>query len=97
MIKKCLHRITVVWCLYGLVRVCIFANPWMFRLAKIIAPVWEDNSAYRSLEDVPWSTTDPFQIFVVWFCVCAAAFVVFLILAAIHNFTDWFFSTKNVK
>lgn len=95
MIKKMLHRVTVVWCLYGLVRLCIFVNPLLFRLMKLFMPVYEDNSAYQHIPDEPWNPADPEQILMVWFLVIVAIGIIVGISAAIHHFANWFFSTKK--
>jgi len=95
MFKKLLHRITVVWCLYGLVRVCIIANPLAFRLIKIFKPLWDDNSRWSHLEDEPWNMADPFHIVCVWFWVAVGIVVIMAISAGIHHFANWFFNTAN--
>lgn len=94
MIKKALHRITVVWCLYGLVRLCMFVNPLVFRVAKMIKPFWDDNSAYHSIDNELWNVADPYQIVYVWFFVAVTIGVIALILSGINEFSNWFFNTK---
>lgn len=56
MFKKLFQRIAIIWCLYGIVKLCIFLNPWMFRLAAMVKPVLQDNSKWLSKEDIPWDS-----------------------------------------
>lgn len=95
MVKKLLHRITVVWCLYGLVRGCILVNPLAFRFVKIFSPLYDDNSMYHSLPDIPWSVADPVHVLIVWFWVCLCVCVALAIIAGIHHFANWFFNTQD--
>jgi len=84
----------VVWCIYGLVRICILANPLAFRFIKIFKPLWDDNAQWESIEDIPWDIADPFQIVCVWFWVCIVIGVILAISAGIHHFSNWFFNTE---
>lgn len=81
MAKKMLHRIVVVWCLYGLVRFCIWLNPLVFRVARIL--------------DSSLDPKDGIAIFMVWFSILVIAFVAVLIFTAIHAFSNWFFNEKE--
>lgn len=94
MAKKLFHRIVIVWCLYGLVRFCIFINPLVFRAAKFIKPQLEDNNSWSSIPNVEWNHESIGQIMLVWVFVLVGTFVVLLIIAAIHNFSNWFFNEK---
>lgn len=94
MVKKMLHRIVIVWCIYGFVRVCIWANPLLFRVAKIIMPLWWDSLVDPKFDE-PWNCTAPEQILVVWFCVLVIMIVVVLVFAALHAFSNWFFNEKK--
>ena len=94
MIKKLLHRITVVWCLYGLIRLCIFANPWVFRIAKMYRPLFYKSRASDNFNE-SWDIADPYQIIFVWFWVAVALGLVLAACAVIHIFSDWFFNTQK--
>lgn len=95
MLKKMLHRVFVIWCLYGLVKLCIFVNPWLFRLAKVIKPVYEDNSEWEFIEDVPWNSSSPEQIITLWLFVFVCLFALFLASAILHGFSRWFFNENK--
>lgn len=95
MFKKALHRITVVWCLYGLGRLCIFVNPWVFRVAKIFKPVFEDNSEYEFLDNIPWDSSSIEQNLVLWFAIFLGAFILFFAYCGVHHFANWFFNTEK--
>lgn len=83
MIKKTLHRIVIVWCIYGLVRVCIWVNPLLFWVANIIDPDYE------------WDKADWGEIFALWAITTVLILVVILIFVAIHAFSNWFFNEKK--
>ncbi len=94
MFKKLLHRITVAWCLYGLVRVCIYANPLVFWVAKMIKPFNYESSIDPSFNDA-WDSGDIGQIMEVWFFAAIAIGLVALAGFGIHHFANWFFNTAN--
>ena len=94
MFKKLLHRITVVWCLYGLVRLCILFNPWVFRIAKLIKPFNYESSINPSFNEA-WDSGDIGQIMEVWFFVAIIIVIVALASFGIHHFANWFFNTSN--
>jgi len=79
MFRKLLRRIAILWCLYGLVKVCIFVNPWLFCVAKMIKP-------YE-----PWDSTSAFQISLVWAVVLFALGIAGIICCVIHYLSEWFF------
>jgi len=84
MIKKALHRITVVWCLYGLARFCILINPLLIRLFKLVGL----GESFYGLDE--WG-----DIAMMWFLtLCGVAVLVFIGIA-IHHFANWFFNTKK--
>lgn len=84
MFKKALHRIVVVWCLYGLVKLCIFVNPLMFGVWAMVLP-----------KDDPPILGDGGHTFTLW----CGTIIVFATLAlagyGIHRFSDWFFNTSK--
>lgn len=81
MIKKALHRVIVLWILYGAYRIIVFANPYvMWLMSKILGP--------SPLE----STTD---VFIAWGIFIAgsvmAVTIISGILLAYSEFTKWLF------
>lgn len=86
MIKKALHRITILWCLYGLVRICIWVNPWVFKVWAIVLPKHD-----------PPIADDAERTVVLW----VSSIVVFAVLAlaytGVHYLANWFFNTSNKK
>lgn len=79
MFKKALHRIVVIWCLYGLVRVLMFVHPhllWCF--AKV-------DPAFKNDSDGPY---------IMWVATVFGLFFLFLLGLLIHAFSNWFFNTK---
>lgn len=96
MIKKTLQRIFVIWCLYGLVRLCIVVNPLVFALARIVyGPAWDDNSRWNGIADIPWDSGSGEQIAVVWVWVVIAVGALALAGYGVHCFSNWFFGTKK--
>ena len=83
MIKKALHRITVIWCLYGLARLLILVHPYLLWLCGKINPNLCDGSIETSIA--------------VWLILFVVILVIFLAGAGIHHFSNWFFNsdTKN--
>ena len=79
MLKKILRMITVTWCLYGVVRLCILVNPLVFRVAKLIKPLWNQ--------------TDNFHIFIVWTTVLVVVVLAIIFYGVIQLFFDWVFNT----
>lgn len=84
MIKKCLHRIAVVWCLYGLVRVCILANPLLLRLANLALP-----------QDAILANGGTEAIVATWLLALLTILALVVIVGAIHLFANWFFNTQK--
>jgi len=95
MLKKMLHRIVIIWIGYGLVRLCILVNPWLFRLVKVVKPVYEDNSEYSTFEDVLWNSGNIEQIIVLWLFVFICLFALFIVSAVLHGFSRWFFNENK--
>jgi hypothetical protein len=87
MFKKLLHRATIAWCIYGLARLCVFVNPLVFKVLKLWKPVF--------MLDDKWNHKSPEQILIVWMCVLTGVFVFFMIFAAIHAFSSWFFNESS--
>ena len=86
MFKKLLHRVVVVWCLYGLVRLCILVNPLLFMLCRISGLKWNSDTAM--------DITEPGHVLGVWVAFALTAGLLFLLGAAVHAFSNWFFSKQ---
>ncbi len=95
MVGKMFRRIVIVWCIYGLVRICVFLNPWLFRLCKIIKPHFEDNSKWSTIPSIEWDCASTLQILAVWIITLIVALIGFLIVLAIHSFSGWFFNEEE--
>ena len=86
--KKLLHRIIVIWCLYGLGRLCIFVNPLLFRFAPLLGS-WSNDPTDT------WDSSRPDQIFLVWIVAFGALGTIFLAYLGVRAFADWLFSSSN--
>jgi len=82
MIKKALHRITVIWCLYGLVRLLMLIDPLLRRLYYHLGWVRAD-MVKEDQQILPWAIT-------VGLLVGAG-----VLLISVHFFANWFFNTKS--
>lgn len=80
MIKKILHRITVVWCLYGLVRFLMFVHPYLLWCFAKVDP------AFKTDSDGP---------VIMWFVTVFGLLILFVLGVAIHQFSNWFFNTTK--
>lgn len=93
--KKVMRRIVILWCVIGLGKVCACVHPWLFRIAQMKWPVWDDNSRWDSIPDEMWNTHSIEQSVVVWFW---AVVLIALCVAAVfagHAFTAWLFGEKE--
>ena len=85
MFKKALHRITVVWCLYGLGRIIMFLNPYvMWVFTKYLDPTYPEGDLELQIVGSV----------LMWMFVGAGLFSLFIISCGIHAFANWFFNTK---
>jgi len=83
MFKKALHRIVVVWCLYGLVRFCIIVNPLLFLVHKTLGIKFQPDTSLAE------QTTALWIIAVIIIAAAVAASI------AVHKFSNWFFNTPK--
>lgn len=84
MIAKLVRRLIIIWCLWGVIRLCIFMHPFLMGVAKRADP----NYFVRS----PASVEDGA---IVWFILLLGAIVVVVIVAAIHCFSSWLFKENE--
>jgi len=82
MFKKALHRVVVIWCLYGLAKVCIFVNPLLFKVWAMISPI-----------GYPPILGDGADTFGVWAISILAVTVLVIVYCGVHRFSNWFFNT----
>jgi len=92
LIPKLIRRIIMIWVFYGVYKFCIFVNPYLFWIAQKIKPVYDDNSRWSTIPDIPWDSSDSEQIFEVWFFTLVFIIVLGLIIAGIHYFSEWLFN-----
>jgi hypothetical protein len=88
MIKKALHRITVCWCLYGLYRFYIWTAPYL---------VWIADYIFDKAGDMKFSSEacpSSLEALIVWIVIISIGAIAFLVCAAIHHISNWFFNTK---
>ncbi len=105
MIKKMLHKLIVVWCLYGAVRVILFIHPWMFWLAARAQPYFgkselkhrwsSDGHLEKFYENVAWDSGSIAQNCCVWGIGLAAIAVVLICLAILGKFSNWLFNKRG--
>ena len=109
MIKRMLHKLIVVWCLYGAVRVIIFIHPWMFWLAARVKPYFGKgdyelvrgsdgcllNPIKRAYEHIAWDSGSFVQNLWVWGTGLAAIAVVLIFLAILSGFSNWLFNKRG--
>lgn len=81
LLPKILRRIIVVWCLYGVARLCILMNPHVLWIGAQVGP---DNSQHQIIADATegWSLC----ITAVGLCLLASY--------GIHCFSSWLFNEK---
>ena len=82
MFKKALHRIVVVWCLYGLVRVGLFVQPYVTWLGGRMGLSNEKHGALCE-ELIPW------------LAIIVGGVVLLSVCMGIHAFSNWFFNTPK--
>ncbi len=92
MCRKVLRRLVIMWCIFGTWKCCVFANPWLFRVAEMIFPYWDDNSRWGSLENELWDAGSWQQRIFVWFWTILAIALVVGAIAVMHAFTAWLFN-----
>ena len=84
MIKRILHRVVILWCLCGLVKLCIFLNPLVFFVWTMVLPA-NDPPVLGNTEHVA----------ILWLSSIIAFGVFAFACWALHLFSDWFFGTKK--
>ena len=86
MIKKALHRITVIWCLYGLACIITFIHPQLLWVFAKIGP--EFAPSHPEYNIVTASA-------IMWFTIIIGGLMLFIAGAAIHHFSNWFFNSDT--
>lgn len=81
-LAKVLRRVIVLWCVYGLVRICVWANPFVMKLAKL---VFAEDFVYN-----PGASTAG-----IWFLLILALGGIVLAIYALHCFAAWLFNEKK--
>ena len=81
MIKKALHRITVIWCLYGLARLLILVHPYLLWVFGKANSDFLDESIESSIA--------------VWLILLVVVLVIFIAGAGVHHFSNWFFNSDT--
>lgn len=79
LLPKVLRRLIVVWCVYGLARLCILVNPLVVRLAELMFD-WEISSA-----DVAGT----------WVLLAIASGTCVFLCVLLHRFAAWLFNEKG--
>lgn len=99
MIKRMLHKVIIVWCLYGLIRLIIFAHPWLFWLAARVKPNFARSGEYSyDLHDyipIPWDASSTKQSFWVWLTAIGGVAVALFLCAILAEAKDWLFNVDD--
>ena len=83
MILKLIRRAIVIWVGYGIVKLCILLNPYLFALARLTGPNFDEGQ--------PLDHTDPTQVIIMWFTSLLAIGLLCLAVYLIHRLTAWIF------
>ena len=94
-IMKLLRRAMVVWCVYGIVKLCILVNPLLFWVAGKVTPYYYDRSMYPSLKSVTWDSSSPEQIVCVWLIALLGAIVAGIVVCGIHYAAKAIFNERT--
>ena len=95
MCAKVLRRLVVLWCMFGAWKCCVFANPWLFRIAEMLYPYWDDNSEWDVLENELWDAGSIEQRIFVWFWTAIVIALLIAASASMHVFTSWLFNENE--
>ena len=94
-IMKLLRRAMMVWCVYGIVKLCILVNPLLFWVAGKVRPYYYDRSMYSSFKSVTWDSSSPEQIVYVWFIALLGAIVAGIVVCGIHYAAKAIFNERT--
>jgi len=83
---RCVTQIVIaLWCVAGVIALCIAINPLLFRFANMVTPV----------DGVPWDSGDATQIVYVWFVTIVAVGLLILAVAVMAYLIECVFGTGD--
>ena len=88
------RKAVVAWCLYGVVRIFVFVNPWLFRLLTLWKPYYDSNERWKYIDPEPWDSTAVEQIIEVWFCTVVGVGILCGALFLLHKLSDCILTKK---
>lgn len=63
--KNILRKIAVLWCGYGILKLCLTLTPLLFKIATLIKPNYHTSGVNERFNDA-WDYTSMEQIVTVW-------------------------------
>lgn len=86
MLKKLVRKAITIWCLYGVVKLCVVINPFLFAVAKSLS---ENNPVGQ-----PWGREPAGDVVIVWLFTIAGVALFAGLNFAFNKLTDWIWSGK---